>query len=93
MARHGFAHVDADAFRLVFRFRVPQIAQTIQFAFIAAADSAAAPEIQMDFLIGDDAKTRRDARRRRRLRRLRTTTRTEETANDRMNRTTFFFGR
>ena len=38
IARHGFAHVDADTFRLVFRvkFRVPQIAQTIQFAFIAA---------------------------------------------------------
>ena len=55
IARHGFAHVDADTFRLVIRvtFRVPQIAQTIQFAFIAAADSAAAPEIQMDFLIGD----------------------------------------
>lgn len=77
IARHGFAHVDADTFRLVFRvkFRVPQIAQTIQFAFIAAADSAAAPEIQMDFLIGDFLTRRRDERRRRRRRlRLRRTT-------------------
>ena len=80
IARHSFAHVDADTFRLVFRvkFRVPQIAQTIQFAFIAAADSAAAPEIQMDFLIGDFLTRRRDEtrdgeRRRRRLRLRRTT--------------------